>query len=203
MVRRRQLREEEKALWHHVMRDVAPLHDQICEETAPPTPVEDPVSTVAAVLRKPKTTRVAARKARALPEVDMGLFIPPKPMVEINHKPHPTDAIGKRYPGVDNYSWRTFSDGGMRVQRRLDLHGMVAQDAFRRLMEFMDVAHMRGLRCVEIVTGLGTGAEGGILRRELPHWLGRPEIRNRVLGLTYPHAGNKGSVRVLLRRRRA
>ncbi|OUJ01202.1 Smr/MutS family protein [Acetobacter cibinongensis] len=204
MVRRRQLREEEKALWHHVMRDVAPLHDPISEESTASTPVQAPaVNTVTAAPRKPKPACALARKARALPEVDMGFFIPPKPMVEINHKPHPTDAIGKRYPGVDNYSWRTFSDGGMRVQRRLDLHGMVAQDAFRRLMEFMDVAHMRGLRCVEIVTGLGTGAEGGILRRELPHWLGRPEIRNRVLGLTYPHAGNKGSVRVLLRRRRA
>ncbi|GBQ17944.1 DNA mismatch repair protein Smr/MutS2 [Acetobacter cibinongensis NRIC 0482] len=186
------------------MRDVAPLHDPISEEGTASTPVQAPaVNTVTAAPPKPKLARGLARKARALPEVDMGLFIPPKPMVEITHKPHPTDAIGKRYPGVDNYSWRTFSDGGMRVQRRLDLHGMVAQDAFRRLMEFMDVAHMRGLRCVEIVTGLGTGAEGGILRRELPHWLGRPEIRNRVLGLTYPHAGNKGSVRVLLRRRRA
>ncbi|MFT8676718.1 MAG: Smr/MutS family protein [Acetobacter sp.] len=111
-------------------------------------------------------------------------------------------AIGRRQPGVDDYSWRRFSDGGMRVELRLDLHGMVAQDAFRRLMEFMDVATRRDVRCVEIITGLGTGQEGGILRRELPHWLERPEIRGRILGLSYPHVGNRGSVRVLLRRRK-
>nr|WP_230975458.1 Smr/MutS family protein [Acetobacter garciniae] len=123
--------------------------------------------------------------------------------VSIIRAPNAAQAIGRRQPGVDDYSWRRFSDGGMRVELRLDLHGMVAQDAFRRLMEFMDVATRRDVRCVEIITGLGTGQEGGILRRELPHWLDRPEIRRRILGLSYPHAGNRGSVRVLLRRRKS
>lgn len=200
MVKRRRLREEEKTLWHHVMRDVVPLHGTGAAADAGDVsaPVEPPVE-----VTPPASVRPLPRKKR-MHTVDVPLFVPPaQPAVRVHHAPHPTDAIGKRYPGVDNYSWRTFSQGDMRVERRLDLHGLVAQEAFRRLMEFMDVAHLRGLRCVEIITGLGSGVEGGILRRELPHWLARPEIRGKVLGLSYPHEGNKGSVRVLLRRRRA
>lgn len=188
-------------LWQHVMRDVVPLHAVVESEASTPEATPQPVKNAPP---PPRPARKHPRKARALPEVAFALFVPPaKQQVQIERKTHPVEEIGKRYPGVDNYSWRSFSEGGMRVQGRLDLHGMIAQEAFRRLMDFMDVAHVRGYRCVEIITGLGTGVEGGILRRELPHWLARPEIRNRVLGLTYPHAANKGSVRVLLRRRKA
>ncbi|MFT9384686.1 MAG: Smr/MutS family protein [Acetobacter orientalis] len=190
-------------LWQHVMRDVVRLHGAI-DPTPTTSPAVEPEQPAAPPGKPMPRPRKQPRRAKALPEVDLTLFVPPaKPVVQVQRMVHPVEEIGKRYPGVDNYSWRTFSEGAMRVQGRLDLHGLVAQDAFRRLMDFMDVAHVRGYRCVEIITGLGTGVEGGILRRELPHWLARPEIRHRVLGLAYPHAANKGSVRVLLRRRRA
>lgn len=77
--------------------------------------------------------------------------------LRVQQAPRPIETIGKRQPGVDDYSWRRFTQGSFKVERRLDLHGMVAQEAFHRLMEFMDVATHRGLRCVEIITGLGTG----------------------------------------------
>ncbi|WP_408737393.1 Smr/MutS family protein [Acetobacter senegalensis] len=200
VVKRRRLQEEEKTLWYHVMRDVVPLHGSGASAEAEG---ETPATAEAASEVPPLASVRPLPRKRRMRTVDVPLFVPPaQPPVRVQHAPHPTEEIGKRYPGVDNYSWRTFSQGDMRVERRLDLHGLVAQEAFRRLMEFMDVAQVRGLRCVEIITGLGSGQEGGILRRELPHWLARPEIRGRVLGLSYPHAGNKGSVRVLLRRRR-
>lgn len=206
MVRRRHLREEEKALWSLVVRDVAPLHVPRVG-LSPENATEDEQAT-AAEEAKGKRLALAAQKKqprhkRRLTTVDIPLFVPAAvPPVRVQHVVQPVEEIGRRSPGVDNYSWRTFTDGKMKVERRLDLHGMVAEDAFRRLMEFMDVSFRCGLRCVEVVTGLGTGQEGGILRRELPHWLARAEMRHRILGVTYPHAGNKGSVRILLRRRR-
>jgi DNA-nicking Smr family endonuclease len=58
------------------------------------------------------------------------------------------------------------------------------------------------MRCVEIVTGRGSGEGGGRIRREFPIWLNLPEIRPMILAATHPHAANPGSVRLLLRRAR-
>jgi DNA-nicking Smr family endonuclease len=86
--------------------------------------------------------------------------------------------------------------------RRLDLHGRTAQQAFHALRDFLHRAHADRLRCVEVITGRGSGEGGGVLRRELPLWLNLPELRPMVLAVAYPHAGNLGAVRVLLRRLR-
>lgn len=109
--------------------------------------------------------------------------------------------IGSRQPGLDDTSWRTLSNGRLRPQRTLDLHGRTAQAAFSMLHGFLLRAQAERLRCVEIITGVGSGQEGGILRRELPFWLSRQDLRHLVLAAVHPHVGNSGSVRVLLRRR--
>ncbi|KDE19506.1 methionine ABC transporter substrate-binding protein [Acetobacter aceti 1023] len=204
--RRRQLQEGEKALWALVVRDVAPLHvAELVPPAAQNTPEPQAIPRAQAkVGKKSQASGLMASSSGAGTGASYSFTAPRAPSagLRVQQAPRPVETIGKRQPGVDDYSWRRFTQGSFKVERRLDLHGMVAQEAFHRLMEFMDVATHRGLRCVEIITGLGTGHEGGILRRELPHWLERPEIRRRILGLTYPHAGNRGSVRILLRRRR-
>ena len=101
-----------------------------------------------------------------------------------------------------------------RVESKLDLHGLSVQEAFHQFMVFIDEAQQRGDRCIEIITGLGTGEEGGILRRELPHWLERVDIRHSVLEVVYAYNFykgyrkgennkrlNKGAIRILLRQK--
>jgi DNA-nicking Smr family endonuclease len=86
---------------------------------------------------------------------------------------------------------------------------MTAQHAFAALRSFLRTAHAERVRCVEVVTGRG-GESGGVLRRELPHWLNLPEIRPMVLAAAHPrtsgalhsHIANPGSVRLLIRRQR-
>ncbi|WP_338422322.1 Smr/MutS family protein [Acetobacter musti] len=126
-----------------------------------------------------------------------------KRVVQRRRKALPSEAlqIGSPQAGLDTGSWKRLSRGQTQVERRLDLHGMTAQAAFLRLREFLTVSHREGVRCVEIVTGLGSGPEGGILRRELPFWLGRDDLRRLVLAVTHAHDANRGAVRVLLRRR--
>jgi DNA-nicking Smr family endonuclease len=217
--RRRSLREDERALWALVARGVAPLRQarrlppgadtrqgETSRDRQTPADVSSPPLRRAGRSDQPEKAGSGGQDMGV--PITMEQFLAtgfagaPGPSVQVALVPAPADRIGQRQPGVDDYNWRRFSQGGMRADLRLDLHGMVAQDAFRRLMEFLDVATRRGARCVEIITGLGSGQEGGVLRRELPLWLERPEIRPRVLGLAYPHVGNKGSVRVLLRRRK-
>ena len=119
-------------------------------------------------------------------------------------------AIGAAPAGVDRATWQRFRTGKLAALRKLDLHGMTAQHAFQALSGFLRAAVADGVRCVEIVTGRGTasgnprgGFEGtGVIRREFPLWLNRPDLRPLVLAAAHPHAANTGSVRLLLRRTR-
>lgn len=115
--------------------------------------------------------------------------------------PLPTLAVGEHPAGVDAATWRRLRGGRLAPPRRLDLHGYTAQRAHVALSHFLRLAHAEHARCVEIITGRG-GPEGGVLRRELPHWLNAPELRPLILALTHPRRGNEGAVRVLLRRPR-
>ena len=111
-------------------------------------------------------------------------------------------SIGGAPPGLDTGTWQRFRTGRLAATRKLDLHGMTAQRAFHALAQFLRAAHADRMRCVEVVTGRGSGEGTGVIRRELPLWLNLPELRPLVLGAAYPHAANPGAVRLLLRRTR-
>jgi DNA-nicking Smr family endonuclease len=108
---------------------------------------------------------------------------------------------GEHPPGLDRASWQRFSTGKLHASRTLDLHGKTAQAAYHALDHFLRAAHAERLRCVEVITGRGSGEHGGVIRRELPFWLNAPALRPLVLAAAHPHPANPGSTRVLLRRK--
>ena len=108
--------------------------------------------------------------------------------------------IGTSPGGVDRSTWMRFRGGKLVAQRTLDLHGRTVQRAHAELHAFLGTAMSERLRCVEIITGRGSGENGGVLRREVPLWLNGPTLRPIVLAAAHPHAANQGSIRVLLRR---
>jgi DNA-nicking Smr family endonuclease len=97
--------------------------------------------------------------------------------------------------GLDKATWKRFASGKIRAEQRLDLHGHTAARAHRAVTQFIERAYAEQTRCIEIITG-----KGEILARELPHWLNTPALRHLILAIAHPHAGNTGSVRILLRR---
>jgi DNA-nicking Smr family endonuclease len=105
--------------------------------------------------------------------------------------------------GMDRKRWRALRKREAAAERTLDLHGRRVQDAHRAFRIFLHDAAADGVRTVTVVTGKGAQPEGGILRRELPHWLNAPDLRALVLGAANPHPTNLGAVNILLRRRRA
>ncbi len=107
-------------------------------------------------------------------------------------------AVNATPSGLDKATWAKFRAQKIRAEARLDLHGHTAARAHQEVLRFLEMSHAASLRCVEIITG-----NGEILARELPHWLNTPLVRPLILGLAHPHARNAGSIRVLLRRRRA
>ena len=169
-LRRQGLSEQDRATWALYVRHVLPR----AGVAVPDAPAEPP---------PPSPTAPRPVAALVLPTVQR---LSP---VMIGHHP----------PGVDNATWNRFRSGKMSASRTLDLHGRTAQRAFSALREFLGSAHAEKLRCVEVITGRGSG-EGGVIRREFPMWLNQPELRPLVLAAAHPHAANPGSVRLLLRR---
>jgi DNA-nicking Smr family endonuclease len=170
--RPRPLTEHDRTEWANYVRSVSAFAGR--EIKLPPTAVENT-----------KTTPVPQPKKSPAPRPRAG----PTPLV-----------TGQHPPGLDKSTWNRFSTGKLPSARTLDLHGKTAQSAFHALERFLHTAHAEQLRCVEIITGRGTGEHGGVIRRELPHWLNLPALRPLVLAASHPHALNPGSTRVLLRR---
>jgi len=93
----------------------------------------------------------------------------------------------------------------MAIDGHLDLHGMTRERAHQALSAFMHQAYDRGARCVLVVTGKGSGREGGgVLRRDVPLWLNQSGLRALVLSFTHAQVrdGGQGALYVLLKRRR-
>jgi len=146
------------------------------------------------------------RAMPALAEAAPAPAVPPKPAshpapaAPVRRATSPHIAIGTHPGGVDSSTWQRFRAGKLAAARKLDLHGLTAQHAFHALTTFLRTAHADRLRCVEVVTGRGSGEGGGVIRREFALWINLPALRPMVLGAVHPHAANPGSVRLLLRR---
>ena len=125
------------------------------------------------------------------------MMAPPPAIKRLGHL-----AVGEHPPGVDRSTWERFRTGKLPAARTLDLHGRTAARAHAALQAFLGNAHAEQVRCVEVITGRGSGETGGVIRREFPLWLNGPELRSLVLAAAHPHALNPGSVRLLLRRTR-
>jgi DNA-nicking Smr family endonuclease len=111
---------------------------------------------------------------------------------------------------------RQIASGKIEVEARIDLHGLRQRDAHARLRAFLLEAHADGLKTVLVITGKG-GEEPadrlgdlagerqrGVLRRNVPHWLGEPELRAIVLSFTQASVrhGGAGALYVQLRKGR-
>ncbi|MGB8397238.1 Smr/MutS family protein, partial [Bradyrhizobium sp.] len=99
------------------------------------------------------------------------------------------------------------SRGKKDIDARIDLHGMTQTRAHRALFGFLQRAHGDGLTFVLVITGKGKagGAESerGILRRQVPQWLGLPEFRSLVVGFEEAHIGHGGEGALYVRVRRS
>jgi DNA-nicking Smr family endonuclease len=172
--RLRGLTEADRALWRAYAAEVAPLPGR----ELPPAPPAPPAPLVVA----PAPPSPAPPPAPRWTPPDIAVNTPPS--------------------GLDDRRWRDLRRGRIRPERSIDLHGRRAQEAHGAVRAFLADAYADGLRCVAVITGRGSSTEGGVLKRELPHWLNAPDLRRILLGAAHPHSANTGAVHLLLRRRR-
>ena len=97
------------------------------------------------------------------------------------------------------------SRGKDEIEARLDLHGMTQIRAHRALLSFLQRANHEGMTFVLVITGkgkMGAESERGVLRRQVPQWLGLPEFRSLVVGFEEAHVGHGGEGALYVRIRR-
>ena len=178
--RKRSLSEEERALWESVAKQTKPLRKR--HRAAKPPGLPD------------AETPAAARPAAA-PRPPQPVKIPSPP----NPEAPPLAPIGRRERSQ-------LSRGRKEIDARLDLHGMTQTRAHRALSAFLQRAQGDGLTFVLIITGkgkMGAESERGVLRRQVPQWLGLPEFRSLVVGFEEAHIGHGGEGALYVRIRRA
>ena len=180
--RRRELSEEERALWESVAKQVKPLRKK--------TRVAKPDAPAPA-----SATAIAPKPKKAAP-----IVAPPKPSPLTVPLPPALAPLGRRERSQ-------LSRGRKDIDARLDLHGMTQTRAHRVLFTFLQRAHRDGLTFVLVITGKGKvgGAESerGVLRRQVPQWLNLPEFRSMVVGFEEAHIGHGGEGALYVRVRRA
>jgi DNA-nicking Smr family endonuclease len=179
--RKRALSEEERALWDTVAKEIKPLRKKPRSGRTEPASAE--------------TEMTAAGKAETPPKSLAPAKMPPatRPTTP------PLAPLGRRERAQ-------LSRGRKEIDARLDLHGMTQTRAHRALFGFLQRAHHDGLTFVLIITGkgkIGPESERGVLRRQVPQWLGLPEFRSLVVGFEEAHIGHGGEGALYVRVRRA
>jgi DNA-nicking Smr family endonuclease len=187
MSRRRQLSDEEEALWAGFTRSIKPL------KSAKPGPKASQKSSATPSGASP----AAPSQTRSHPVAPR--VTPPAP-------PPPLAPLGRRLK-------QRVARGREPIDARLDLHGMTQQQAHAALLRFLHRAQASGAKTALVVTGKGlrkssSGAEydadgrPGVLKRQVPLWLALPEFRPLVVGFDDAHVGHGGEGALYVRLRR-
>jgi DNA-nicking Smr family endonuclease len=189
MSRRRQLSDEERALWAGFARSITPLRQS--RKTAEPAAkaASNSVATPVVAPSRPKPHPAARREA-------------PPPAAS-----PPLAPLGRRLK-------QRVARGREPIDARIDLHGMTQRQAHGELLRFLHRAQSDGAKTVLVVTGKGLGKDSsigdhtgesgrGVLKRQVPLWLALPEFRLLIVGFDDAHVGHggQGALYVRLRRR--
>ena len=183
MSRRRELSDQEEALWSGVARSVKPLR-----------PIKTKTKSIKAKAAVASSLSTEEMKPQRLPAVARSAMPPAK-------KPPPLASLDRR--GI-----KRVARGRDPIDARIDLHGKTQSEAHDALVRFMRRAQSNGARVVLVVTGKGSAPsrdgerERGVLRRQVPLWLALPEFRPLILGFDEAHVahGGEGALYVRLRR---
>lgn len=183
MPKKRNLTDEEKALWSITTRDVRPfaLLNVTEVEDEPAQPIK----------------KIKVKRAFSHPIFATSL---PKTISKTQKE---------TLPGLDHHSQKKLKTGDYPIDATLDLHGLTREQAFSRWQQFFSREVEHSSRCLLVITGKGSKAklndsERGILRELFPKWLALDEVKPWVLRVVpaAPKHGGSGAFYVLLKRRR-
>ena len=126
---------------------------------------------------------------------------PPEPKTKLPSKMRPKPQ-GKE---LDKRTDARLQKGRMRIDARLDLHGMTQDQAYMTLENFIGVQLEKNARNILVITGKGSARNSeGILKKRFPEWIAQSKYNNQILKYVpaRPQDGGKGAFYIYLRRHR-
>lgn len=106
--------------------------------------------------------------------------------------------------GLDPLTMGKLREGQYSPEGHLDMHGMIALEAYESLVEFMRTAYNKGKRTVLLIPGRGKNSPEGfsVLREKVQMWLTHDPFKRVVLAFctAQPKDGGAGAIYVLLRK---
>lgn len=185
-----ELRPEDRILWEAVKRTARALNrsrsSQQRFETLNRTPlaIDSRIKTLMA--SGPSTTSFRTQSVSA--EV-------------IRHITLPQDRL--QLPKLDRTTHRKLAKGRVKIDGRVDLHGLTQDQAYTLLLRFIFDAQRNGSRFVLVITGKGSsrGSEG-VLKQSVPNWLATPPFRLCVSGFEDAGVSHGGAGALYVRIRR-
>lgn len=181
------MKPEDEDLWAFATRDVEPMKAR-------------PPKTEAGAQNTPAPKRPVVRAQPNSPR--------PAPAPEVKADLGPGS-------GLDGRTTQRLKRGQLKIDGKIDLHGMTQAQAHAALDSFIARGYAQGKRCVLVVTGKGgkttedpnnifVERRTGVLRSMVPQWLNAGSNRARVLSImpAQTRHGGDGALYVLLRRKR-
>ncbi len=105
---------------------------------------------------------------------------------------------------IDKSSRQKMDRGEYEIDAELDLHGLTREQAFRTLEAFIDTSYATQRRMVLVITGKGIKSKPADvkLRDELPNWLNREHIKDKIIRFTsaIQKHGGAGAFYILIKR---
>jgi DNA-nicking Smr family endonuclease len=124
---------------------------------------------------------------------------PPRIFLKLPHFPSEPAYSEDPAPSIGGHADAHLRRGRLDPEGRLDLHGMTQVAAYRTLLRFLVEAQVQEKSLVLVITG-----KGGVLRAQLPLWLGQADLKGLIAGLREAHVkhGGAGAFYVLIRKHR-
>ncbi|MEP3944871.1 Smr/MutS family protein [Ascidiaceihabitans sp.] len=135
-----------------------------------------------------------------------------QPSTRVIRQPSVSDDLRSDPLQMDRKAFDQMKRGKIRPEGRIDLHGMTLDRAHPALTRFILSAHSSGKRLVLVITGKGKSRDDGgpipvrfgVLRHQVPQWLGMQPLSSAVMQITQAHDrhGGGGAYYVYLRKPR-
>lgn len=196
MSRRRGLSPEDRDLWDRVAATARPMRPRRPLAALPHEP-------------EPKHRPHVAKPTPA--DFHLGQLARPQTAVH-DFAPTVEERLAARPLRMDRRTHQQLVRGKLAPEGRIDLHGMTLAEAHPELIRFMLNAQGSGKRLVLVITGKGRRGDdhgpipqrAGVLRHQVPHWLGQPPLGAIVQQVAPAHLrhGGAGAYYVYLRRPR-